>query len=43
MENGSDGSTWSFRNAPLAPDAAEGRAEADGSLLLALPSRRACA
>ena len=43
METGSDGSAWSFRNAPLAPDAAEGRAEADGSLLLALPSRRACA
>ena len=43
METGSDGSAWSFRNAPLAPDAAEGRAEADGSLLLELPSRRACA
>jgi len=33
---------WTFRSAPLAPDAAAGRAGADGSLLLSLPSPRAC-
>ncbi|MBQ3809456.1 MAG: carbon-nitrogen hydrolase family protein [Kiritimatiellae bacterium] len=34
---------WTFFNAPLAPDRAEGRADADGSLSIRLPSRRACA
>ena len=33
---------WSFRSAPLAPDAASGRAEA-GRLSISLPSPRACA
>ena len=38
-----DPSDWAFFSAPLAPDRAEGRAEADGSLSIRLPSRRACA
>ena len=38
-----DSSDWTFFSAPLAPDRAEGRTEADGSLSIRLPSRRACA